>query len=340
MYIYHYITYTYNDLRKQTNWPLKKIQHFHRCQEDVVVRNVRKFLLLQECRLRLCRISDCQTLSNIPFVVEVIVAIELPPCVAAKGFKQTASVLFVSHTSLAKNASRGLTQRSYLTYPYKFPALMQVQERRFRVAPFTDYAQENPIHRDNFDFYETMRDLQRRESANGYKAGNFLDAFTLGNLCASPRQPFEKGEWHLDDHTVDWIEMAQKIGGTWRCSQIKTYDMVGIFETCNNKLSGDFQKTQISSMYTGTVFPTISEIFDEICLAPPTLRIVFTSLTLVIVDKKKIKIKYVFEEYCYVYAKSHQNRLGSLKSFSITLKVGRMRTCPCDVASEHIIATL
>ena len=42
------------------------------------------------------------------------------------------------------------------------------QKRRFRLAPFTDYVQENPIHRDNFDFYGTMRDLQRRESASGY----------------------------------------------------------------------------------------------------------------------------------------------------------------------------
>lgn len=41
------------------------------------------------------------------------------------------------------------------------------------------------------------------------------------------------------DHTVDWIEMARKIDGTWRFSGIKTYGIVGIFETCDNKLSGD-----------------------------------------------------------------------------------------------------
>ena len=62
------------------------------------------------------------------------------------------------------------------------------QKRRFRVAPFTDYAQENPIHRDNFDFYGTMRDLQRRESASGYKAGNFLDAFTCETIRINVRQ--------------------------------------------------------------------------------------------------------------------------------------------------------
>ena len=47
-------------------------------------------------------------------------------------------------------------------------------------------------------------------------------------------------------------------------------------------------------------------MFDKICFAFSTMRIVFIPLTLTIADKNKIRVNYFFENY--IQAKFHQNR--------------------------------
>ena len=57
-------------------------------------------------------------------------------------------------------------------------------------------------------------------------------------------------------------------------------------------------------MYTETISSIISETFNKLYFAPPTLRVVFTSSTLTI--KKKIQVEYFFKNY--IHAEFHQNR--------------------------------